>query len=154
VIVGITEPFVAGSHREEASDPARHLPENNPFTYFERLDMIVETCRVAELLGRVRVVPFDVTGVRRGWTNVIPLDAVQLVIPHEEWDEIKASRFVAHGYQVEFLDTVQDRLTATLVRSYLRSGDGAWEGLVPAGTATVLRRLDCQRRLQEGADPQ
>jgi cytidyltransferase-like protein len=152
VIVGITNPFPAGSHCGEATDPLRHLPENNPFTYFERVDMIVEACRVAEVLGRIRVVPFDVTGVRRGWTNVIPLDAVQLVIPHEPWDEEKARRFVAHGYRVEFLNTVQGRrLSATHVRTCLRS-DAAWEPLVPAGTATVLRRLDRLRRLQQGAD--
>ena len=39
VFVGITNPDPRRI-REESSDPLRHLPESNPFTYAERLLMI------------------------------------------------------------------------------------------------------------------
>lgn len=154
VIVGITNPHPPGLAVDERTDPARHLTENNPFSYFERVDMIAETCRALGLLERVRIVPFDVTGPRQAWANVIPLDATQFVVPHEPWDEEKARRFREHGYEVEFLDTVPDRLSATRVRGLMSSSDLSWHDLVPAGTATVIRRLKYKGRLHQGADAQ
>src|SRR5207253_9564730 len=57
VFVGITNPDPRRV-REEPSDPLRHLPESNPFTYTERLLMIEA---VAEEEGlRVHVIPFPV----------------------------------------------------------------------------------------------
>ncbi len=152
VIVGITNPYPPDHAVDEHTDPARHLTENNPFSYFERVDMIAETCRALGLMERVRIVPFDVTGPRQAWANVIPLEATQFVVPHEPWDEEKAKRFREHGYEVQLLETVPDRLSGTKVRGLLRSGDLSWRSLVPEGTATVLRRLNYERRLHQGAN--
>lgn len=153
VIVGITNPFPSGSYRDEATDPHRHRPENNPYDLFERVDMIALSCSQLRtpVLDRVRVVPFDVTGPRWLWPNTIPLGAVQVVVPHEPWDEEKARRFSDFGYSVEFLETTPDRLSATRVRSLIRAGDPSWESLVPAGTASVIGRPALLQRLQGAA---
>lgn len=55
-------------------------------------------------------------GPRQAWASVVPLEATQSVVPNEPWDQEKVRRLREHGYEVELLDTVSDRLRATHVR--------------------------------------
>ena len=58
--VGITNPDPARI-RPEASDPARHLPESNPYTYDERLLMVKAAAPDLGLdAASVHVIPFPV----------------------------------------------------------------------------------------------
>src|SRR5204863_350124 len=57
VFVGITNPDPQRI-KEEPSDPLRHLPESNPFTYVERL-LMVKAVAVDEGI-RAHVIPFPV----------------------------------------------------------------------------------------------
>ena len=61
LFVGITNPDPTRV-RPEASDPARHLPESNPYTYVERLRMVKAAAADAGLdLAPVHAIPFPVT---------------------------------------------------------------------------------------------
>ncbi len=58
--VGITNPDPARV-KPEASDPARHLPESNPYSYGERLLMVKAAARDLGLdADGVHVIPFPV----------------------------------------------------------------------------------------------
>src|SRR3989442_14748808 len=57
VFVGITNPDPQRI-KEEPSDPLRHLPESNPFTYTERL-LMIEAVAADERIP-VHVIPFPV----------------------------------------------------------------------------------------------
>ena len=57
VWVGITNPDPTRI-KEEASDPLRHLPESNPYTYAERLLMVKDGRRRGHRV--VHVIPFPV----------------------------------------------------------------------------------------------
>jgi nicotinamide-nucleotide adenylyltransferase len=60
LFVGITNPDPARI-RPEPSDPARHLPESNPWSYAERLLMVKAAAQDLGLdLARVHVIPFPV----------------------------------------------------------------------------------------------
>jgi cytidyltransferase-like protein len=146
VIVGITSPLQLAETVVEATDDARHSATNNPFTYLERLDIILSAALEVDphLTARLRIVPFDVSGPP---SQVIPLDTVRLVTPHEPWDEEKARRFQAAGYRVMFLETRKDRITATKIRNLLSSNRGDWNALMPRGAASAMRRLRLDRRL-------
>jgi len=111
--VGITNPDPARI-LPEVSDPARHLPESNPYTYDERLLMVKAAARDLGLdPERVHVIPF----------------------PVNEPD-------LAAGYEVVILDEgVEKELSGADVRAAMRAGS-EWESLVPPGVARVLRDLD------------
>jgi cytidyltransferase-like protein len=152
VIVGITSPLLLETPAVEAPDDQRHLRSNNPFTYFERAEFILSTLSGAgmQYANRVVIVPFDVSGPADLWPQVIPLDALMLVTPHEPWDEEKGRRFKEAGYRVEFLPTRQGRITATYVRSLILRDLDDWRSLVPNGTTQAIERLALDKRLRNG----
>lgn len=148
VIVGLTIPFF-NPVPFEPTDDHRHLIVHNPFTYFERVDMIIRTVALTDEthLSRVRLVPFDLAD--NHWEEVVPRSAVQIVTVHDAWDSEKVRRFEAAGYTVEFTPPCTDRITASQVRTHLKEGDDSWRSLVPAGTAQVLDRvIDMTARLE------
>ena len=138
VWVGITNPAPARV-KEEPSDPLRHLPESNPFTYAERLLMVTETARDEGI--DVHVIPFPVNEPEL-WDAYVPRDAVQFIRHFSEWGGTKIERLRAAGYEVVILDEgAAKEISGVEVRAALRE-DGDWRALVPAGAARVIESLE------------
>jgi cytidyltransferase-like protein len=139
--VGITNPDPARV-KPEASDPARHLPESNPYTYDERLLMVKAAATDLGLdAGRLHVIPFPVNEPDL-WPAYVPDGVTQFLRLFSEWGGEKLDRLRAAGYEVVVLDEgAEKELSGVDVRDALRSG-GEWEELVPPGVARVLRELD------------
>jgi nicotinamide-nucleotide adenylyltransferase len=137
VFVGITNPDPRRV-REEASDPLRHLPESNPFSYVERLLMIEA---VAEDEGiSVHVIPFPVNEPEL-WPAYVPHGVTQYLRLFSEWGGTKLERMCVAGYEVVVLDEgTEKELSGREVRAALREGRD-WESLVPSGVARVIRSL-------------
>jgi nicotinamide-nucleotide adenylyltransferase len=137
VFVGITNPDPQRI-KEEASDPLRHLPESNPFTYVERLLMIEA---VAEDEGlRVHVIPFPVNEPEL-WPAYVPAGVTQYLRLFSEWGGTKLERMREAGYEVVVLDEgAEKEISGADVRALLRSG-GEWETLVPPAVARVIKSL-------------
>ena len=138
VFVGITNPDPQRI-KEEPSDPLRHLPESNPFTYVERL-LMVEA--VAEDEGiRTHVIPFPVNEPEL-WSAYVPAGVTQYLRLFSEWGGTKLERMREAGYEVVVLDEGVDKeISGVDVRAALRAG-GEWEALVPPGVARVIRSLE------------
>ena len=139
--VGITNPDPARV-KPEASDPARHLPESNPYTYAERLLMV--KAAAADLgLERGTNARDPVPGERAGSVAGVRPDGVtQYLRLFSEWGGEKLERLRAAGYEVVILDEgAEKELSGADVREAIRSG-ADWEALVPPGVARVLRELD------------
>jgi cytidyltransferase-like protein len=138
VFVGITNPDPQRI-REEPSDPLRHLPESNPFTYVERLLMI---SAVAEDEGiTVHVIPFPVNEPEL-WPAYVPPGVTQYLRLFSEWGGTKLDRLREAGYDVVILDEGAEKgISGVDVRDALWSG-GDWESLVPPGVAKVIRSLE------------
>jgi cytidyltransferase-like protein len=138
VFVGITNPDPQRI-KEEPSDPLRHLPESNPFTYVERLLMIEA---VAEEEGvRAHVIPFPVNEPEL-WPAYVPAGVTQYLRLFSEWGGTKLERMREAGYEVVVLDEGVDKeISGIDVRAALRSG-GEWEALVPPAVARVIRSLE------------
>ena len=139
--VGITNPDPARI-RPEASDPARHLPESNPYTYDERLLMVKAAARDLGLDAEsVHVIPFPVNEPDL-WSAYVPDGITQYLRLFSAWGGEKQERLLAAGYEVVILDQgAEKEISGSEVRDALRSG-GDWEELVPPGVARVLRELD------------
>ena len=140
LFVGITNPDPARV-KPEASDPARHLPESNPWTYAERLLMVKAAARDLGLeLERVHVIPFPVNEPEL-WPAYVPAGVTQYLRLFSDWGGEKLERLRAAGYEVVVLDEgTEKEVSGSDVREALRS-DGDWESLVPSGVAGVIRSL-------------
>jgi nicotinamide mononucleotide adenylyltransferase len=124
--------------KEEPSDPLRHLPESNPFTYTQRLLMIEA---VAEDEGiPVHVIPFPVNEPEL-WPAYVPAGVTQYLRLFSEWGGTKLERLREAGYEVVVLDEgAEKQISGADVRAAMRNG-GDWESQVPNGVARVLREL-------------
>jgi len=148
LVVAVTNPD-PGTYRAELGSSHRHLGEANPFTYFERLELLTAALGSDEGVGpevaeRVRIVPFDL-GRPEHWPHYVPLSAVQYVGVYGPWEREKLRRLAAGGYRVvEMPGDQHTRRTSTAIRQALRAGTG-WERLVPAATVEPLRELLARR---------
>jgi nicotinamide-nucleotide adenylyltransferase len=141
VYVGITNPDPTRI-RPEPSDPARHLPESNPWTYAERLLMVKAASRDLGLdLGRVHVIPFPVNEPEL-WAAYVPDGVIQYLRLFSEWGGTKLERLQDAGYEVVVLDQgAEKEISGADVRVALREGRD-WEAYVPPGVAQVIRELE------------
>ena len=138
LFVGITNPDPRRI-KEEPSDPLRHLPESNPFSYVERLLMIEAV--VADERIHAHVIPFPVNEPEL-WPAYVPAGVTQFLRLFSAWGGEKQERLLEAGYEVVILDEgAEKELSGVQVRDALRSG-GDWEQLVPTGVARVIRELD------------
>jgi nicotinamide-nucleotide adenylyltransferase/phosphinothricin biosynthesis protein PhpF len=131
VFVGITN-----------SDPARHLPESNPYTYVERLLMVKAAAADAGLAPeRLHVIPFPVNTPEL-WDAYVPRDVVQYIRLFSDWGGTKLERLRRAGFEVVVLDEgAEKELSGADVRAAIREGRD-WEQLVPPGVAAVINRLE------------
>ena len=141
IFVGITNPDPARI-KPEPSDPLRHLPESNPYSYAERLLMVKAAAGDLGLdPARVHVIPFPVNEPEL-WPAYVPAGVTQYLRLFSEWGGTKLERLREAGYEVVILDEgAEKELSGADVRAAIRDG-GDWEGLVPLGVARVLRSLE------------
>jgi nicotinamide-nucleotide adenylyltransferase len=141
VFVGITNPDPARIRPEE-SDPLRHLPESNPWSYAERLQMVKAAAGDLELdLVRLHVIPFPVNEPEL-WPAYVPDGVTQYIRLFSDWGGTKLERLREAGYDVVVLDEgAEKEISGAEVREALRSG-GDWASLVPPGVARVIRSFD------------
>jgi cytidyltransferase-like protein len=140
VWIGITNPDPARV-KPEPSDPARHLPESNPFSYAERLLMVKGAASDLDLdPARVHVIPFPVNEPEL-WPAYVPPDVTQFLRLFSEWGGTKLERLRGAGYEVVILDEgAEKEISGVEVRAALRNGSD-WRSLVPPGVAAVLSGL-------------
>jgi cytidyltransferase-like protein len=141
LFVGITNPDPARI-KPEPSDPLRHLPESNPWSYADRLLMVKAA---AADLGldpvSVHVIPFPVNEPEL-WAAYVPDGVTQYLRLFSEWGGTKLERLQEAGYEVVVLDEgAEKQISGAEVREALRDG-GDWESLVSPGVARVIRELE------------
>lgn len=144
LVIGVTNPDPS-TRRAEPTSEHRHRDDANPFTFFERVDLLAAALAGSEGLGpecaaQVRVVPFDLARPEY-WAHYVPLSAVQYVGVYSAWEQEKADRLAAGGYRVVRVPgDAATRRTSTAIRAALRAGHD-WERLVPPATVAPLRSL-------------
>lgn len=138
VLVGITNPDPSASQVDELNQH-RHLPEENPFSFTERLMMIQEALREEGYpLERIFVVPLPIHHPDR-WRYYIPSGTAMFIVAYSAWESQKAERFREAGFEVVVEDSLEKGISGQRVRSLFASG-GDWEHMVPPAVARYLHR--------------
>jgi nicotinamide mononucleotide adenylyltransferase len=138
VIVGITNPDPSTIVADELNEH-RHLQEENPLTFIERLIMIQDTLRDEGYpLERIFITPMPIHHPDR-WQYYIPQGTVIFVVVYSPWEKQKAERLRKAGFDVVIVDNLKKGISGKQVRSLIRS-NGNWESLVPSAVARFYRR--------------
>lgn len=150
LVVGITN-FDPGLVVPEPTNPERHEPAANPFTYWERALMIRDALLEDGVAPeRFLIVAFPIHQPER-WPQYVPCDPARtlyLVRVFSDWEAEKVRRLRAAGLPVEAISEPAKRLSGREVRARLAAGTG-WEPLVPDAVRQWARRLDGVGRLRE-----
>jgi nicotinamide-nucleotide adenylyltransferase len=149
LLIGITNPDPSLIVAEE-TDPERHRPEANIFTFFERQWMIRAALTDAGVdLVKISLVPFPIHQPDR-WRFYCPEQTTQFVRVFSAWGKEKVRRLQERGWRVEILDAgAAKEVSGSEVRRRLYAGQG-WEELVPRAVAEVLREIRATDRLRKG----
>jgi 2,3-bisphosphoglycerate-independent phosphoglycerate mutase len=140
--IGITNPDPS-STKFDASDPQRSTDKANPFTFYERLEMITQSLLDKGIQpSRFRIVPFPIN-IPELWEHYAPREATYFMTIFDEWGEKKLSMLREQGLKTELLwkkDITDKGIDATRIRDNISNGS-SWDHLVPAGTLRVVNRI-------------
>ncbi|NIO17162.1 MAG: nicotinate-nucleotide adenylyltransferase [Deltaproteobacteria bacterium] len=140
VLIGITNPDQSTIIEDDLSSH-RHLPEENPYTYTERLIMIADTLREEGYdMDRIYIIPFPIHHPDR-WKHYIPEETALFVVAYSPWERQKAKRLGQAGFNVILIEGLEKGISGQQIRSIMASG-GRWQHLVPSA---VARHLEARR---------
>lgn len=146
LLVGVTNPDLESQSVADSSDPHRHTPEANPFSFVDRARMVsrsVELDLKHRGLPVVLPVPFNVHATETwGW---IPRDTLQFVNVLEPWDEVKVDRFRQYGFVVKHIPHERE-YSGSGVRAMIKNEQDVAK-YVPSGTMEVLTELGITNQL-------
>ena len=130
LIVGITSPENASLIREEV-DPHRSEAASNPFTYYERFNMVKLALLGAGLKREdFEIVPYPIERPEILY-NYVPLGATSFFTIYDDWGYEKLNRLKSLGYgTVVLFDTRQKAMCSTEIRQKMVNGDN-WKQMVP-----------------------
>ena len=129
LIVGITSPENAALIREEV-DPHRSNACDNPFTFYERFNMVK-----AALLGAgipredFEIVPYPIERPKV-LPNYIPLSATSFFTIYDQWGYEKLHRLSELGYDTFVIPRGEKGMCSTEIRTKIVDDDD-WKYMVP-----------------------
>lgn len=151
LIVAVTNPD-REARQEEPASAHRHLPEANPFTYFERVRLLQAALAARGWTRRTTIVPFDLTRPAC-WPDYVPAHTRHLVRAYSDWERRKADLLRDAGYPVTVIDgDPAAKISATDIRARLHEDHAVWSGLVPEAVAPVLAELLAARTPEHTGD--
>lgn len=136
LVVGITnfDPFTGADDKNANLSHLSHFKrEANPFTYFERMQMVKESLKEEGVpLEMFDITPFPIEFPER-IENYAPLNATYLLTIYDEWGREKLKRLQELGLKTDVMweRTDAERLTSgTEIRGLIAKGN-EWKHLVP-----------------------
>lgn len=149
LIVGICNPDVSLAKYSEAN-PHRSSREANPFTFYERYEMIKGALLENGLaLEEFDIVPFPINYPEL-IENYAPREAKYYLTIYDEWGREKKRTLEALGLATEVLwdkPLEEKELTATDIRDKIRKGED-WKDQVPAFVYEYICRKGLAERLE------
>lgn len=152
LLVGITNSDRMHTKVSE-SDPRRSLPENNPLSFIDRLEMIKRAILDEGIkLNQFDIIPFPINFPEE-LKKFAPEGATYYLTIFDEWGDEKEEilRSVYGGENVKVLyrkPRNEKRITATEVRQNIREGK-EWKSLVPRAISTFIEENDLINRIIE-----
>ena len=130
LIVGITSPENVALIREEI-DPHRSEAASNPFTYYERYNMVKLALLEAGMKREdFEIVPYPIERPEILY-NYVPLSATSFFTIYDDWGYEKLHRLGKLGYGTHVLfDKREKAMCSTEIRQKIVNGD-EWKNMVP-----------------------
>jgi cytidyltransferase-like protein len=148
LIVGITNPHISALNGS-GPDAHRDLDTSNPFTFFERLEMVRDFMLDMDISrDRFEIVPFPINEPAL-LDRYLPKSAVIYFTVYDDWGLEKISRLQELGYQTETLwkRPQSAKITSgTVIRQAMRDG-AVWEHLVPGAVYRYIARNQLWRNV-------
>jgi len=150
--IGITNPDIMHT-KDSDVDPQRSLPESNPLTFIERLEMIKQAMLEENItLKQFDIVPFPINFPEL-LEKFAPVGAKYYLTIFDEWGDEKAL-ILEKVYGKENVEVLyrkpksEKKITATMVRKNIRDGK-EWKNLVPNAVSKFLKDNDLLKRIAE-----
>ncbi len=152
LIVGITNPDPTHT-KDDSADSHRSSPEANPFTYWERYQMVRDAL-IDEGIGwnEFSIVPLPINFPEL-FQYYVPLDATFFLTIYDKWGERKLEMFQTLGLTVEVLwrrTSVGKGLSATDIRRDIVEGK-PWQQWVPPSIVRFVEKYGMAARLTKQA---
>ena len=154
LFIGITNPD-PGLTYENSADLNRSKPEENPFTYFERMIMLRDAMIEAGIdRNEFEIVPFPIN-LPELIKFYVPLDALFFITIYDDWGKYKLETIKALGVKTQLMwtRTLDERFTTGKDVRRLIAMNEPWEHLIPASTSNYIKnnKLDLRiRKLKNG----
>lgn len=140
LIIGITN-FDISEQIDCQVDPHRMQKESNPFSYWERYEMIKLAVLEAGLKqDEFDIVPCPIDNPSKIY-NYVPKNANFYVTIYDKWGQEKMDRLNALGFKVESLWTrsiEEKKIASTDIRRAIREGND-WEKYVPKSVYDYIK---------------
>jgi nicotinamide mononucleotide adenylyltransferase len=148
LIVGITNPDITQMSSDAASEH-RHLPKENPFTFYERL-LMIEAALIGAGLDRkeFKIVPFPINKPEL-IQNYVPKEAKYYLTITEEWGNKKKEILKNQGFDVEVLYELPKEkrgINGKDVRKAMIENKD-WEKYIPVSEVKVIKENNFNTRL-------
>jgi len=146
--IGITQ-FNIKNLSESPEDRHRELPFNNPFSYFERVEMITNALVNENIpLSDFGLFPFPIETPRL-LHDFLPTSIPIFTTICEEWNRHKISMLTSMGYKVVVLwERLEKSIEGKNIRLSIAHGNNDWENTVPTTTKYLVEKYNIQARLQ------
>lgn len=152
LIIGITN-YLCSAKDDDISkiDSHRLNDDANPFTYFERLEMI----RLAMLENNIKesefsIVPFPIEQPELIF-NFVPSDATFFLTIYDEWGKEKLKRLKQLGLTVDVMwerSESEKPVSGSLVRKMIAE-ENSWEHLVPKAVYEYIKSHNLDSRIKK-----
>ncbi|MCI5223361.1 MAG: nicotinate-nucleotide adenylyltransferase [Candidatus Electrothrix sp. AR4] len=140
LVVGITNPDPSLT-KIDTADLKRSSDKANPFTYFQRYQMVRAALTDHGLAEKqFSVVPFPINFPEL-YRHYLPMNATFFLTIYDEWGERKLALLQSLGLTTEVLwrrTPATKGLSATDIREKIVAGD-PWQHLVPPGVAEIVQ---------------
>ncbi|MBW2079703.1 MAG: nicotinate-nucleotide adenylyltransferase [Deltaproteobacteria bacterium] len=149
LVVGITNPDPTLSGKD-VTDPARNSADANPFTYYERYQMV----KITLLEQGLGITEFSVVSFPINFPDLykyyVPLNALFFLTIYDGWGEKKLKMLQSQSLKTEILwrRPIEEKgLSSTYIRELI-CRDEPWEHLVPPAACHFLKAFDLLDRLK------
>lgn len=148
LLIGITN-FDKTHFIFSKENPHRSLAKNNPFSFYERFELIRETMNYYDISAeKYGIIPFPINHPDL-LENYIPRKAKHFITIFDEWGRKKVKILTNKGFSVTILfekPLSEKKISSTMVREYVKQKKD-FEKIVPFPVYKFLCTSNIQTRL-------
>jgi len=150
LIVGITNYNIYEGKKINPVDVHRFDSSNNPFTYYERFEMIKNTMiELGYKQSEFDIVPFPIENPEYLF-NFVPKNAVYYITSFDEWGDEKIKILKNLGLNVNVMiksDLSQKPISATMIRNKIKKGED-WKQYVPKAVFEYITKNHLENKIK------